>query len=683
MDDGRTALIGTFGPRSADELVRVLAEPEAARCDLVELRLDLVPGAAEHIARLVRTAPVPVLATCRRATDGGGFTGSESERLQLLADAVGAGAAWVDIEDDVPDHAVAQLRGARLLRSLHVQRLPEDLDALVARLLAPPAAAAKLVAHRGDEWEVQRLLRCVAASGGRLCGHVVAHPFSRYSSCLLGAPLAYAALRPGGRIGLPIPTVPEMLDRADLARARTGTRAWVLVGADVERSVSPEMLNSAFRAAGADVVALRWSCADPRPALTALREFGWAGCSVTLPHKVTVHDVLCASGAVLGEDATATGAVNTVLLRDGALFGDNTDLGGLTDALLPAIAARAAARPTAPLEGRGALVLGAGGAARAAVIALRRLGADVAVHARRLDRAAALTDLGAHVSTDAESALAAAPAVVVDATPAGPPGGEPVVDLRALPAPAIVMDMLVAARPTALLAAAAAHGHVAVRGLSMLAAQAARQVHLVLGARADTSALQTVGDTLLASRARRVVLLGLRCSGKSAVGARVAALLQYPFVDTDDAVAQATGRSPDEMIRAGEESAFRAAEREALIALAMRPRVVVATGGGAALAADALDALCASSLVVLLDAADAVLLRRLAREPRAALTSRPPIDELARQRFERMPMYESRSDRTELTDVRDEAEVAESIAAWVVRETTAPAPSSSVPSTSH
>ena len=73
MGPGRTALVGTFGPRTADELLRVLSDPEAARCDLVELRLDLVPHAAERLDELIAAAPVPVLATCRRPADGGAF----------------------------------------------------------------------------------------------------------------------------------------------------------------------------------------------------------------------------------------------------------------------------------------------------------------------------------------------------------------------------------------------------------------------------------------------------------------------------------------------------------------------------------------------------------------------------------------------------------------------------------
>lgn len=672
MRDGRATLVGTFGPRSADELQRVLAAPEAARCGLIELRLDLVPDAAGHVARLVAASPVPVVVTCRRAEDGGGYEEGEPARLDLLERAVAVGAQWVDLEHDVPAAELPRFRDALVLRSAHVPRLPDDPSEWVDALLAPPAAAGKLVALGGDARDALRLLRTVAAHAGRLVGHVVSQPFTRFASCLLGAPFAYAALRPGGRLGLALPLVPAMLDGADLARARRGTRAWVLVGRDVEASVSPQMLNAAFARSGADVVALRWSTDDPAAVLAALETFDWAGAAVTIPHKQAVHDLLLARGASLGPDAAATGAVNTVLRRAGELAGENTDVGGLADALAPVLPADAV--------GSGALVLGAGGAARAAVLALRRLGLQVCVHARRAEAADALTALGAAFVTDVDAALRDGPAVVVDATPAGPPGGSPLVDLARLPGPAVVLDMLVAGRPTALLAAAAARGHTAVPGLAMLAAQAARQVEHLTGARPPAAELAVVGELLLAARERRVVVLGLRCSGKSAVGRRLAALLGHTFVDVDEDVADALGRTPDELIRAGEEARFRAAERASMSRLASRSGVVVATGGGAALAPDVLDTLCAGAFVVLLDAADDVLLSRLAAEPRAALTALPPGPELARQRIERMPVYEARCQRVERTDLCDVDEVAESLAAWIARETTAPGSRRSVPS---
>ncbi len=653
--------VGTFGARSADELARVLATPEARLAGLVELRLDLVPDAERHVARLVAAAPAPVVATCRRAHEGGGFAGDERARLALLAAAAAAGAAWIDVEDDVAD--LPPLGGARLLRSVHLARLPEDLDARVARLLAPPAAAGKFVAWEGGPADALALLHCVARHAGRLAAHVVAQPATRTLSLLAGAPFAYAALRRGGRLGVALPTLRELAWRGVLGRARRGARAFVLLGASVEGSVSPALLNAAFAAADADVVALPWSCDDPEPVLDALAAFRWAGAAVTIPHKLPIAELLRARGARFGAEASATGAVNTVLATPDGLRAENTDVGGILDALAPQVRA---------LGGATGLVLGAGGAARAGVLAVRRLGGRAVVHARRSAAAEELRAVGADaVAATPADALASAPRVVLDATPAGAPGGEPLLDAAALPAACVVLDMLVAPRPTALLAAAAAAGRATVAGVEMLAHQAARQA-AHLGVAADGHELALLGAALLRARARSIVLVGLRATGKSTVATRVAALLGRAAVDTDELVAARAGASPDELLRSGREGAFRELERGVLAELAGADELVIATGGGAALAGGAFHALAAGALTVLLDARDDVLLARLAAVPRAALSALAPADELARQRAERMDLL--RAAARVVLDTSDAApdETADDVVAAYEREMPGP-----------
>ncbi len=627
-------IVGTWGPRSVADLVARFESPAAARCGLLELRLDLLPGvgshgADAHLEELIAAAPRPVIATCRPTREGGRWTGDEAPRLELLGRAAELGAAWIDVEGDVPVADVP--RGAQVLRSTHVDRLPEDVSALVERLLEG-GDAAKVVARHGSEREVLCLLEQVRARVGRLAGHVIEQPFSRYASALLGAPFVYAALASDDGLGVALPTVAELLDRAALARATTATRAWVLLGGDVRASASPQMLNAAFAEQGADVVALRWSCADPEPALDALTRFGWAGAAVTIPHKETVRRLLAERGASFGEEATATGAVNTVIVRDGVLAGHNTDVGGLLDALEESGLERQS------VAGRTAVVVGAGGAARAAIRVVLALGATPLVVARRPEAAEALRDLGAVPSTYA-GAAATDPRLLIDATPVGPPGGNAVVDPSAIAPGATIADLLVAPSPTAIEVEGLAAGHEPMFGLRMLVHQARRQVELVTGERPPKGPLYAAGRVALGPWTRNVVLLGLRGAGKSTIGRRLAERLGRRFVDLDDEVTRAAGRTPDEMIRVGEEPAFREHERRAILASAKRTGCVVATGGGAALAGHTLDALATTSFCVLLDAPDDVLLARLASAPRAALGGGTPAEELAHQRAERMPTY--------------------------------------------
>ncbi len=160
-----------------------------------------------------------------------------------------------------------------------------------------------------------------------------------------------------------------MADRAG------GRRRAAVIGHPVAHSRSPAMHTAAYRALGLD---WEYTAIDVPPAqldafIAGLDAGGFAGVNVTIPHKQAVLD-LCDE---LSGDARRAGSVNTVLVRDGRLRGETTDGAGLLWAL-------------GPVEPADALVLGAGGAARAAVAALTAAGWRVAVSARRPEAAAEL-----------------------------------------------------------------------------------------------------------------------------------------------------------------------------------------------------------------------------------------------------------------------------------------------------
>jgi shikimate kinase len=306
-------------------------------------------------------------------------------------------------------------------------------------------------------------------------------------------------------------------------------------------------------------------------------------------------------------------------------------------------------------------VIGAGGAARAAIAAARRLGATPVVLARNAERIAAL---GAEVARDAADAASRAPAIVIDATPAGPPGGTAVFDPAALPQPAIVLDMLVHAAPTALLDAAARAGHRTVAGFELLLAQAAHQVVRLGGEAPHRDRMRRAGEAALARRDAPIVLVGLRGAGKTTVGRLLADLLGRPFVDSDDEACVRGAAPVDEILRTRGEPLFRGIEGEVLRDLARRPGTVVATGGGAALHREAFGALAAAGVVVLLDAPDDVLLARAAAAPRLPLTPLAPAAEIAAQRAERMPLYRAAASLSVDVAATDARAAAERIAAW-------------------
>ncbi|HEY6378091.1 MAG TPA: shikimate dehydrogenase [Candidatus Dormibacteraeota bacterium] len=238
-------------------------------------------------------------------------------------------------------------------------------------------------------------------------------------------------------------------------------RLWLL-GEGIAGSPSPAMQDAALAAAGIEGgYELRECTRDGlAAALAALRRGEAQGANVTTPHK---HAAASACDRLEG-DARRLGAVNTLIVEGGDLVGVNTDARGLELAL--------AEEGIAPLAGP-AVVLGAGGAAAAAVLGLLRVGsASVTIAARRSDRAAALAArfdarVGALALDDPGIAgrLGAA-ALVLNATPAGLPALP--VDPDRLGAAAVVVDLRYRPRPVDLVAATRASGRQAVDGTSML-----------------------------------------------------------------------------------------------------------------------------------------------------------------------------------------------------------------------
>jgi shikimate dehydrogenase len=270
------------------------------------------------------------------------------------------------------------------------------------------------------------------------------------------------------------------------------TRVVGVIGDPVSHSLSPTLHNAAFEALGLDWVYVAFPVARGRgaDAVAAASALGLAGLNVTMPHK---EDVAAACDE-LSPDAAALRSVNTVVARpDGRAFGDSTDGPGFLDAL---------ADEAIDVSGKPVLVLGAGGAARAVILALGRAGAAVAVAARRPDAAESAAALAPGATAIALGAAdSAAFSVIVNATPLGMSGGDPLpVDPGSLHAGQAVVDLVYHPADTPLLTAARAGGATAVNGLGMLLHQAARSFALWTGEPAPLDAMRAAVTTALAAR---------------------------------------------------------------------------------------------------------------------------------------------------------------------------------------
>ena len=240
------------------------------------------------------------------------------------------------------------------------------------------------------------------------------------------------------------------------------TRLLCVLGHPVAHSRSPELHSAAIAATGVDAVYLAFDVAPEAfaAAIAGLRALrGWLGANVTIPHKAAA--LALADAAT--EEAAFVGAANTLFWDEqGRLVADNTDAVGLQQVLADDIG-------VAP--GDRAVIVGSGGAARAAPVALGRLGAAVAVDARRPEAGAEVAELAVRAG-GAAGADEGPPRLVVNATPLGRHGERLPERWMGLGAGQVALDLNVDPEPSPFLRAAAAGGARAVDGRGMLVAQA-------------------------------------------------------------------------------------------------------------------------------------------------------------------------------------------------------------------
>ncbi|HEY1631073.1 MAG TPA: shikimate dehydrogenase [Rhizomicrobium sp.] len=246
-----------------------------------------------------------------------------------------------------------------------------------------------------------------------------------------------------------------------------------VIGWPVAHSLSPRLHGFWLAAHGIDgaYVPLAVARQDFARVVAALRKAGFTGMNVTVPHKQAAFAI----SETVDDAAKASGAVNLLLFRDGRIEGRNTDAAGLAASLGEALGKTAVA-------GKDVAILGAGGAARAAVLALTTMGArNIRLVARNRQRAEAL---GQKLFDWNDAKALEGVALLINTTSAGMEGQSALdVNLDALPVTAVVSDVVYNPLDTALLIAARARGHRTVDGLGMLMHQAAPAFEAFYGTR--------------------------------------------------------------------------------------------------------------------------------------------------------------------------------------------------------
>ncbi|MBQ9132086.1 MAG: shikimate dehydrogenase [Clostridia bacterium] len=360
------------------------------------------------------------------------------------------------------------------------------------------------------------------------------------------------------------------------------------------------------------------------------------GINVTIPYKEAVIPYLFH----IDEQAKKIGAVNTVVNRDGKLYGYNTDFYGMK-ALIT--------RMGLSLTDKKVAVLGTGGTSRTAKAVAEDMGARQILWVSRREREGV-------VSYDTLCARHADTQILINTTPCGMyphPEGQ-AVDLSVFPDLEGVVDAVYNPVRPQLILQAQGRGIPAEGGLYMLVAQAVRASEIFLDTVYPEGTVQRVFLPLLRKK-ENLVLVGMPGSGKSTVGRLLADRLDREFCDTDALIEQATGMPIPEIFAKHGEAYFRDLESAVIReAVAGRNGLVVATGGGAILREENCDALRRNGRLYFLDRPVEELI------PTADRPLASTAEDIRRRYRERYPRYCATAD-LRISVKGDAAQVAEEI----------------------
>ncbi len=356
-----------------------------------------------------------------------------------------------------------------------------------------------------------------------------------------------------------------------------------------------------------------------------MRERDFLGINVTIPYKERVIPYL----DEIDDAAKEIGAVNTIINKNGRLYGYNTDYFGMR-ALFDYAGVDA--------FGKKAVILGSGGTSRTAYVTLKSLGASEIIKVSRSGKGGAVTYEELYQKhSDAE--------IIVNTTPVGM-----YPDIFGCPASLSkfgrlsgVIDVVYNPINTTLVKEARAMGVCAESGLYMLVGQALRASELFTDTKCPSFMLDVIFESVKAEK-ENVVLIGMPASGKSTVGRILAKKLGYGFADTDELIIKRIGMSIKEYFDLYGEEKFREVESEVIRDIAGDSSLVIATGGGAVLRKENVSALKYNGKLYFIDRP---LDKLIPTEDRPLSSDRASIEARYRERY---PIY------CDLCDLRIEAE---------------------------
>ncbi len=471
---------------SAAEMIEK-ATAAAKETPFLEFRLDYLEKPAAALPKLktflAEHTAVTAIATCRRSENGGKFEGSVAAELDILLKAGSAAEGqvpfqMVDLElesvETLKKADLAKLRetGVGLIISHHNFKETKDLEGVYGRIVPFAPDFVKIVPTAKvltDNVTLMRFLERISDSAaivGICMGD--AGIISRVLGLRAGSAFTFASASVGDETGPGQIAARTLVETYRIEEVDAATKVYGVAGNPVNKSLSPIMMNTAFRRETVNAVYLALQTSRVDDLVTLMAQVPVHGASITMPHKQAILPHL----AHMDPLSLKIGACNTVLRQEGKLYGFNTDVAGILAPLAKRI----------DVKGAKVLVVGAGGSARAAVFGLRDKGADVLILNRTPETAAKLAKQSGAKVIKHEAIPKTTFDVIINATPVGMAGQKAAQILTAEDLKTkYVFDLVYNPLDTPLIRLARQMNINVITGVEMFVTQGARQFEIWTG----------------------------------------------------------------------------------------------------------------------------------------------------------------------------------------------------------
>ena len=469
---------------NAAAFIAAIAEA-APLADIIELRLDYLPESElDKVLKNIAAHQIskPLLFTFRPREQGGMRDLSLENRLhfwQSLKPEILKLISYADFELDLVEHLadkIPPIAWDKIICSNHnFDETPANIGEVYDRIARTPAAVIKIATKVNQISDCLPLFDLMERSEkpAIILGMGLPGISTRILALSRGAMLTFGALKRGAESASGQPTATELRDLYRVHQLSKQSEIYGVVGNPVGHSRSPLIQNAAIQSVNRDAVYLPFEVDDIAIFLrdvvhpkTKKLDWNLRGLSVTIPHKINAMSHL----DVISSAAKTIGAINTIIVKNNELHGDNTDVAGAMKPLENLL----------ELKNTRVAILGAGGAARAICYGLKLRGAQLTIYARDLAKAKILAD---EFSSDARflSEFSGDADIVINCTPIGMQGHNEAaspINPASLKNVQLVYDLIYNPLETNLLRDAKNAGCQTLGGIAMLIGQATEQFRL-------------------------------------------------------------------------------------------------------------------------------------------------------------------------------------------------------------